>query len=134
MQATNNSQQQLNFFSASHATFPPKKSKQIMKKFILVTGFGPFAGHPTNASWESVQLLPQLWKNEEIELNIDQIPVCYDFVQQQFPGKYTKSTSPIFYVHVGVSSEATNVVLETKAHNSGYVLPDVFGKCPKNNW
>ena len=52
------------------------------KKNILVTGFGPFAGHPINASWESVKLLPALWHHDQIELVIDEIPVSYDFVEK----------------------------------------------------
>ena len=32
---------------------------------ILLTGFGPFRGHPVNASWEAVKELRETWTDED---------------------------------------------------------------------
>eukprot|EP00088_Acartia_fossae_P026326 TRINITY_DN27144_c0_g1_i1.p1 TRINITY_DN27144_c0_g1~~TRINITY_DN27144_c0_g1_i1.p1 ORF type:complete len:205 (-),score=36.52 TRINITY_DN27144_c0_g1_i1:264-878(-) len=98
---------------------------------IVVTGFGPFDGHPTNASWQAVQKIPQLWENSEykksVEIVTEEIPVSYSFVQGQVPSKW----KPVdFVVHVGVSGMASTITLETCANNSGYNRPDVDGSCP----
>ena len=100
-----------------------------MSESIVVTGFGPFKGHPINASWESVKLLPNYWKNSNFKLIIDEIPVCYEFIQNQITAKWQDS-NPAFFVHVGVSHLATAVTLETLAHNKIYDRPDIENKCP----
>lgn len=68
---------------------------------------------------------------------IQEIPVCYDFVQQQVPhsleciqGCQTKA--PLAIVHVGVSGIAKKITIETEAKNCGYNRPDVNQKCPAN--
>ena len=100
-----------------------------MSESIVVTGFGPFKGHPINASWENVKLLPKYWKNSNVKLIIDEIPVCYEFIQKQITAKWQDS-NPTFFVHVGVSHLATAVTLETLAHNKIYDKPDIENKCP----
>ena len=103
------------------------------KKKILVTGFGPFAGNPINASWESVKLLPDLWHHDQIELVIDEIPVSYNFVEKNVTKKWEEH-DPIFYVHCGVSHFAKQVTLETLSHNKTYDRPDVDGQVPESKW
>ena len=104
-----------------------------MKQNIILTGYGPFRGHDINASWESVKIVPSLWKNDEVEIVIEEIPVQYEFVQTQVPNKWA-DLNPVFYVHVGVSHIAEKVTLETLGHNQCYNNADVDGKLPKNNW
>ena len=106
-----------------------------MKQKIIVTGFGPFRGHDISASWESVKLLPNLWNHDQIDVVIEEIPVNYEFVQNNVPEKWADlKPKPMFYVHVGVSHIAKKVTLETIGHNTCYSSPDVVGACPKNNW
>ena len=45
-----------------------------MKQNIILTGYGPFRGHDINASWESVKIVPSLWKNDDVEIVIEEIP------------------------------------------------------------
>ena len=33
---------------------------------IVVTGYGPFEGHPVNASWEAVKELSKIWDSEKV--------------------------------------------------------------------
>ena len=104
-----------------------------MKRKIVVTGFGPFAGHDINASWETVKLIPGLWDHEEFDVIIDEIPVSYEFVKSQVTQKWADHC-PVFYVHIGVSHMAKIVTLETLAHNKCYDKPDIYGTCPEGQW
>ena len=96
-----------------------------MPKNILVTGFGPFTGHPINASWESVKLLPKIWNHEEVALIIDEIPVSYS---DCFDSEKWAEHDPIFFIHVGVSSIAEKVTLEAIGHNTCYGMAHHFYK------
>lgn len=56
---------------------------------VVVTGFGPFAGHQINASWEAVKLL----KHETIDgINfvLEEIPVVYDYIDKTIPFLWEK--------------------------------------------
>ncbi|KOB73043.1 Pyroglutamyl-peptidase 1, partial [Operophtera brumata] len=48
----------------------------LFKPIVLVTGFGPFANHPVNASWEGVKLMnkDEIEKKHNIELVQIEIP------------------------------------------------------------
>lgn len=58
-----------------------------MKPIVLVTGFGPFANHPVNASWEAVKLMNKeaIEDKHRIELVTLEIPVTYHNVDEFVP-------------------------------------------------
>ena len=60
---------------------------------VLVTGFGPFQHHPTNASWESVKLLPDLFdkweKSSMVNLIIEEVTVAYKHVSSKVKELWT---------------------------------------------
>ncbi|XP_052792516.1 pyroglutamyl-peptidase 1-like [Mya arenaria] len=95
-------------------------------KTVLVTGFGPFGEHHTNASWECVKQLRELTLGEDVQLVTHQLPVVYTTVKQKVPDLWTEH-KPDLVVHVGVSGVASELTLETRGHNTGYDRPDVEG-------
>ena len=37
---------------------------------IVITGYGPFGDHKTNASWEAVKKLPDLWSESQCKKDV----------------------------------------------------------------
>jgi len=99
---------------------------------VLVTGFGPFATHTVNASWESVNELSKEGLGDEINLITVEIPVEYETVTKQIPELWSQY-KPHLMVHVGVSGVAKDLTLEQTAHNNGYDKFDVQGRTPSDN-
>ncbi|XP_049877431.1 pyroglutamyl-peptidase 1 [Pectinophora gossypiella] len=106
----------------------------LFKPIVLVTGFGPFANHPVNASWEAVKLMnkEELEDKHNIELVQLEIPVTYENVDEFVPALW-ETHEPKLMIHVGVSSIANNITLEMQAHRKGYQRLDYFDQCPANN-
>lgn len=88
-----------------------------------------------------------------MKLVVQEIPVDYEFVQQNVPRVWTggdegDGNGVLALVHVGVSGIASKITIETQvghperldyasplgfslqAHNSGYLRNDINGKCP----
>jgi len=99
------------------------------KTTVLVTGFGPFATHTVNASWESVKELSKIGLSDDVNLITMEIPVEYQTVNKRIPMLW-KQYSPNLVVHVGVSGVAKELTLEQSAHNDGYDKLDVQGLIP----
>ncbi|CAG5019959.1 unnamed protein product [Parnassius apollo] len=106
----------------------------LFKPLVLVTGFGPFLNHPVNASWEAVKHMnkEELEKKYNIELVLLEIPVTYENVDEFVPALWETHT-PKLVIHVGVSSIADCMTLETQAHRKGYQKKDYFNNCPANH-
>ncbi|XP_063861913.1 pyroglutamyl-peptidase 1-like [Scylla paramamosain] len=103
------------------------------KPVIFVTGFGPFAGHPTNASQSAVELLAKGNLEEELGVRLvtDILKVEYEYVKKTVPQRW-KELMPKLTIHVGVSGISETLVLEQLAHNTGYMRKDNCGCVPKN--
>lgn len=100
----------------------------------MVTGFGPFANHPVNASWEAVKLMnkEEIEMKQNCELVLLEIPVTYDNVDEFVPALWDTHT-PKLMMHVGVSHLADCFTIESQAHKKGYQRMDYFDKCPPNH-
>lgn len=102
---------------------------------VHVTGFGPFAGHPTNPSWLAVSRLPDeivvATSNTIVHLTRQQLPVDYRFIDglygKQLP-QLLQSTADLV-IHVGVSAQTNKLLLERQAFNESRGL-DVCGYKP----
>ena len=66
----------------------------------------------------------RLWDNERVKLVVQEIPVDYEFVQQNIPRLWTgedesDGNGVLALIHVGVSGIARKITIETKV---GYFL------------
>uniref|UniRef100_A0A6E8VR54 Pyroglutamyl-peptidase I n=1 Tax=Anopheles coluzzii TaxID=1518534 RepID=A0A6E8VR54_ANOCL len=95
------------------------------EKIIIVTGFGPFAGHEErNASWEAVKLLPDVFhfRKDAYQLRKYQVPVIYEEVNRILPHIWNQK--PDLVVHVGVNGTINTINLEHFSYTFGYSKPD----------
>ncbi|XP_012262130.1 pyroglutamyl-peptidase 1 [Athalia rosae] len=100
-------------------------------RIVLVTGFGPFGSYKINASWAAVEELMKLDINDlgNIVLVTKEIPVIYEAVSTIVP-QLISELKPMLVIHLGVSSMATCLTLESRAHKTGYVRSDNLLKLP----
>lgn len=78
----------------------------LFKPIVLVTGFGPFANHPVNASWEGVKLMnkDEIEKKHNIELVQIELPVTYENVDEFVPALWeTHEPKVCFYYRTPMS-------------------------------
>lgn len=71
----------------------------LYRPMVVVTGFGPFANHPVNASWEAVRLInkDELEKRLNIDLVLLEIPVTYENVDEFAPALWETHTPKVFF-------------------------------------
>ncbi|GAA5846466.1 hypothetical protein JCM9279_001385 [Rhodotorula babjevae] len=121
---------------------------------VHLTGFGPFASHTTNASWETVRPLdgtvldaPPTFpgapptdstldtssRRRPIHLSTSLLPVKYSAVLSSVPALHsidTDTSRPPYdlVIHCGVSGDDRAVRLEQRACRFGYDKKDVDGE------
>ncbi len=100
---------------------------------VLVTGFRPFPGAPTNPSEELVRALRvgELSRRHGIELVTQILPVEYAAVAEALP-RLWRDLQPAAVLHVGLHGRARipRVELRGKNHMSP-VAPDAAGQLPR---
>ena len=99
---------------------------------VHITGFEPFGGADSNASWEAVRLLPGT-----IGLAGGSAPLTRDLLPVAFTAATAAARSvigrlrPDVVVHVGEQAGARTVMLETTAYNEAMArIPDNTGLRP----
>ncbi|XP_055390122.1 pyroglutamyl-peptidase 1 [Condylostylus longicornis] len=92
------------------------------ERLIVVTGFGPFAGHELmNASWEAVRILPEtLISKNQNHYKVEKIfiAVTYDDVDKNIENIWKRN--PDLVIHCGVNGEAKTLHIENTAHNKKF--------------
>ncbi len=98
---------------------------------ILVTGFGSFPGVETNPT-ESI--IDDLRKTDsQHATRHTTLPVSFERVFVELTAK-VETYSPTKLLHLGVSGEAREIRIETRAHNHvAAMIPDIDGRQPRNN-
>ena len=101
-----------------------------MARRVLITGFGPFANHPINASSETLKELTKELVMEGIEFDFKELGVIYGNTKD-FISSYWKTKLPLFCVHLGVYTEKF-VSVECQCNETVYTLKDVEEKTPED--
>ncbi|KAJ3179579.1 hypothetical protein HDU87_002785 [Geranomyces variabilis] len=98
---------------------------------VLLTGFEPFGGRPTNASWTAVSQIPLKIVTPAATLVIEKVllPVEYAPVQSIIPALHAR-IRPHIVLHCGLGRPQV-CCLESRAASSGYVKKDNAGKVPE---
>jgi len=98
---------------------------------VLITGFGPFPGVPTNAT---MQLLPQLAQVAprlfpDVRFAFEVLPTEWGAGPRRLQVLLAQVV-PDLAVHFGVSSRARGFEIEQRARNACAVTPDATGALP----
>ena len=111
-----------------------------MERIVLITSFGPFSGHPVNASSEVMKILQSerprgLLNEDNIDLLFEfkELPVAYAETKS-FISEYWALHPPRLCVHIGVHSE-DNIKIESQCNNTKYIKEDIMGLLPaEDKW
>lgn len=99
---------------------------------ILVTGFEPFAGDGTNASWEAVRRLPDTLSGGPVTLVRRLLPVSFTRAREEI-ARLVDTLRPDAVVCTGLAATRTSVGVETTARNTMAArAPDGDGWCPQD--
>ena len=98
---------------------------------VLITGFGPFPGVPSNAT---MQLLPQLAQVAprifpDVRFAFEVLPTEWSAGPRRLQ-MLLAEVAPDLAVHFGVSSRARGFEVEQRARNACAVAPDACGALP----
>jgi pyroglutamyl-peptidase len=98
---------------------------------ILLTGFGPFPGHPHNASGELVRRLARTVTAEFENVHVvgDVLPVDWTAAPERLKTLIANSP-PDIAIHFGISEFARGFVIEQTAYNETQETRDQFGAAP----
>ncbi|HEY7086008.1 MAG TPA: hypothetical protein VH519_14455 [Hyphomicrobiaceae bacterium] len=105
--------------------------KDRARTSVLITGFGPFPGVPSNAT---MQLLPQLARVAprsfpDVRFAFEVLPTEWSAGPRRLQALLAE-VAPDLAVHFGVSSRARGFEIEQRARNACAVTPDASGALP----
>ncbi|CAA2142339.1 pyroglutamyl-peptidase I [Hyphomicrobium sp. ghe19] len=98
---------------------------------VLLTGFGPFPGVPTNASGELVRKLARTARRAlpEFRFAVAILPTEWNRAPRLIANLHERHR-PLLALHFGVAGTAKTIRLETEAANICRVAPDAAGTLP----
>jgi pyroglutamyl-peptidase len=96
---------------------------------ILLTGFEPFAGAPSNSSWDALELVAEAWSGNA-ELVVELLPVTFAGASTAMQALIDRH-SPDLVIGVGLAEGRDAVTPERKARNlQSARIPDNDGDQP----
>lgn len=109
---------------------------------VYITGFGPFAGVPTNPSWLAVKPLHGCsFKRKDgrsVQMHTEEIQVEYHEVLSKIPVRHgigqsssnqgSSNRTYSLFIHVGVSPSRKHISIEQRARRYGYNREDFAGQ------
>lgn len=80
---------------------------------LIITGFGPFADHSYNPSWDAAQALAAA-----VEAEATQLPVTFD-AAACFASEHLRESpdASLFFVHLGLAANRSHICFEQCAKN-----------------
>jgi len=98
---------------------------------VLVTGFGPFPGAPSNPTTLLVQRLARLRRPGLAHVTIVKhiFPTSYAAVERDLPALLAKH-KPEALLMFGLALRAKQLRIEQRARNTLTIIPDVTGRAP----
>jgi pyroglutamyl-peptidase len=101
------------------------------RPIVLLTGFGPFPGHPSNVSGLLAERLASAAANEFVGCNIRSATLPTEW--QAGPRRLEQllgELQPAIAIHLGISRRARGFVIETQARNAVVPNCDAIGSLP----
>jgi pyroglutamyl-peptidase len=101
---------------------------------VLITGFGPFPGVPTNVSCSLVRRL--VFKARAVLPDLRFVAAVLPTEWMRAPQRVTqlhKLHEPVLALHLGVASRMRGFRIETEARNFRRMLPDAAGALPPSS-
>ena len=108
-----------------------RRAKGRARTSVLITGFGPFPGVPSNATMLLLPQLAQLAPRSfpDVRFAFEVLPTEWSAGPRRLQVLLAEA-APDLAVHLGVSSRARGFEIEQRARNSCAATPDASGALP----
>ena len=97
---------------------------------VLLTGFGPFPGVPSNPSGWLAETLAERWPSADFDGRIHARILPTEWETAALIPRLCETLQPHVMIHFGVSEHAKTIRIERSAHNRAAPRADARGALP----